>query len=147
MTLWAVAHQAPLSMGFPRQVYWSGLPFPSPGDLPDPGIEPESPGLAGGFYTTEPPGKPHFQPCSTFSKFSIRKGKGSWPRLLLEQCAGQVRAAEQAWRGHQGLPTTGQKASDPGRVMRTGGPRCHPGHLGGQTTLGQSSSPGEWRDR
>ena len=45
-------------MGFPRQEYWSGLPFPSPGDLPDPGIESMSPALAGGFFTTEPPGKP-----------------------------------------------------------------------------------------
>ena len=44
-TPWAVAHQAPLSMGFPRQGYCSGLPFPTPGDLPDPGIEPESPPL------------------------------------------------------------------------------------------------------
>ena len=44
-TLWTVAHQAPLSMGFSRQDYWSGLPFPSPGDLPDPGIEPGSPTL------------------------------------------------------------------------------------------------------
>ena len=43
VTLWAVAHQAPLSMQFPRQEYWSGLPFPSPGYLPDPGIEPASP--------------------------------------------------------------------------------------------------------
>ena len=42
-TPWTVAHQAPLSMGFPRQEYWSGLPFPFPGDLPNPGIEPESP--------------------------------------------------------------------------------------------------------
>ena len=42
-TLWTVAHQAPLSMGFFRQEYWSGLPFPSPGDLPKPGIEPTSP--------------------------------------------------------------------------------------------------------
>ena len=50
--------QAPLSMGFSRQEYWSGLPFPSPGDLPNPGIEPTSPALAGGFFTTEPPGKP-----------------------------------------------------------------------------------------
>ena len=57
--LWTVTHQAPLSMGFSRQVYWSGLPFPSPGDLPDPGIEPESPYLAGRFSTTEPPGKPY----------------------------------------------------------------------------------------
>ena len=45
-------------MGFPRQEYWSGLPFPSLGDLPHSGIEPESPVLAGGFFTTEPPGKP-----------------------------------------------------------------------------------------
>ena len=52
------SHQAPLSMGFPRQEYWSGLPFPSPGDLPDPGIEPWSPAFAVGFFTTEPPGKP-----------------------------------------------------------------------------------------
>ena len=43
--LWTVAYQAPLSMGFSRQEYWSGLPFPSPGDLPDPGIEPGSPAL------------------------------------------------------------------------------------------------------
>ena len=50
--------QTLLSMEFPKQEYWSGLPFPSPGDLPDPGIEPVSPALAGGFFTTEPPGKP-----------------------------------------------------------------------------------------
>ena len=53
-TLWTVGHQAPLSMGFSRQQYWSGLPCPSPGDLPDPGPEPESlvsPALAGGFFT------------------------------------------------------------------------------------------------
>ena len=42
-TPWTVAHQAPLPMGFSRQEYWSGLPFPSPGDLPDPGVEPGSP--------------------------------------------------------------------------------------------------------
>ena len=52
VTPWAVAHQAPLSMGFSRQVYRSGLPFPSPGDLPGTGIEPVSPVLAGGFFTT-----------------------------------------------------------------------------------------------
>ena len=59
-TLWAVAHQAPLSTGFPRQEYWSGLPFPPPGDLPDSGVEPRSLtslALAGGFFTTVPPGK------------------------------------------------------------------------------------------
>ena len=51
-------HQAPLSRGFSRQEYWSGLPFPPPGGLPDPGIEPMSPALAGRFFTTEPHGKP-----------------------------------------------------------------------------------------
>ena len=55
--LWTVARQAPLSMGFSWQEYWSGVPFPPPGDLPDSGIEPTSPALAGGFFTTEPPGK------------------------------------------------------------------------------------------
>jgi len=45
-------------MEFSRQEYWSGLPFPTPGDLPDPGIEPTSPALAGGFFTTKPPGNP-----------------------------------------------------------------------------------------
>ena len=54
-----VALQAPLSMGFYRQEYWSGLPIPSPGDLPNPGIETVSPALTGGLFTTEPSGKPH----------------------------------------------------------------------------------------
>ena len=53
-----VAYQAPLSMGFFRQEYWSGLPFPSPGDLPDPGIEPGSPALQADSLPSEPPGKP-----------------------------------------------------------------------------------------
>ena len=53
-----VAHQAPLSMGFARQEDWNGLPFPPPGNCPDARIEPVSPALAGGFFTTEPTGKP-----------------------------------------------------------------------------------------
>ena len=57
VTAWTTAHQAPLSMWFPRQEYWSGLPLPSPGDLPDPGNEPTSPALAGWFFTAEPLGK------------------------------------------------------------------------------------------
>ena len=56
--LWTVVHQAPLSMGFSRQEYWSGLPSPSSGTLPDPGIESKSPAMAVRFFTTEPPGKP-----------------------------------------------------------------------------------------
>ena len=55
---WTVAHQAPPSLGFSRQEYWSGLPFLSPGDLPDPGIEPRSPALQADTLTSEPPGKP-----------------------------------------------------------------------------------------
>ena len=51
-----VAHQAPLCLGFPRQKYWNGLPFPPPGNLPDPGMKPKSSALAGGFFTTKPPG-------------------------------------------------------------------------------------------
>ena len=57
-TPWTIALQAPLSMGLSRQEYWSGLPFPPPRDLPNPGIKSMSPALAGGFFTTEPWGKP-----------------------------------------------------------------------------------------
>ena len=57
-TPWTAAHQAPPSMGFSRQEYWSVLPFPSPGDLPDPGIEPRSPTMQADARTSEPPGKP-----------------------------------------------------------------------------------------
>ena len=64
-TPWTVAYQASPSMGFSRQEYWSGLPFPSPGDLPDPGIEPRSLVLEAGALTSKPPGKPMvaFQAC------------------------------------------------------------------------------------
>ena len=61
VTQWTVACQTPLFMGFPRQEYCSGLSFPAPGDLPDPGIQPTSPvapALAGRFFITVPPGKP-----------------------------------------------------------------------------------------
>ena len=58
-TLWTVAHQAPPSMEFFRQEYCSGLPFPSPGDLPDPGIKPGSPALQADALPSEPPGKPN----------------------------------------------------------------------------------------
>ena len=63
VTLWTVARQAPLSMGFSRQEYWSGLPCPPPGDLPDPGIEPRSPSLQADSLPTEPPGSP--TPCTS----------------------------------------------------------------------------------
>ena len=67
-----VAHQPPLSMGFPRQEYWSGLPLPSPGDLPGPGMKPKSPALAGRFFLpSEPSRKPHiaYSTLQTFTYF------------------------------------------------------------------------------
>ena len=66
VTRWTVARQAPPTMGFSRQEYWSGLPFPSPGDLPDPGIEPGSPALEADALTFEPPGKPYVRSMSSF---------------------------------------------------------------------------------
>ena len=63
VTPWTLAGQAPLSMGFSRQEYWGGLPFPSPGDLPNPEIEPESPALQADCLPTEPPGKPFWYMC------------------------------------------------------------------------------------
>ena len=65
---WAVAQQASLSTEFPRQGYWNGLPFPSPGDLPDRGIKPLSPALAGRFFTTKPSGKPVMEYCSVIKQ-------------------------------------------------------------------------------
>ena len=59
-TPWSVAYKAPLSMEFPRQEYWSGLPLPSPGHLPHPGIEPRSPALQADYLLSEPPGKPRY---------------------------------------------------------------------------------------
>ena len=72
----------PLSMGFPRQEYWSGVPFSSPGDLPNPGIEPVSPALAGGFFTTEPLGKPHQQNRGHNNSISLT---GCYKKLGVQQ--------------------------------------------------------------
>ena len=81
LTPWTVAHCALLFMGFPRQEYWIRLPFPSPRNLPYPGIEPTSPALAGRVFTTEPPGKPpsfcsshelkSFSPLAAFTNVSL----------------------------------------------------------------------------
>ena len=70
VTPWTVAHQAPPSMGLSRQEYWSGLPLPSPGDLPNPGIEPRSPALPTDTLTFDPPGKP--QQDGRRSEFTLR---------------------------------------------------------------------------
>ena len=67
----------PLSMEFSRQEYWSGLPFPPSGDLPNPGIKPLSPALTGGFFTTEPPGKPKHR--------GIRRKKGMASHLKYDE--------------------------------------------------------------
>ena len=67
VTTWAVAHWSSLSMGFSRQEYWSGLPFPFPGDLPDPGIEPGSPSLQADSLPSEPSGDSNHL-----------KGRGAW---------------------------------------------------------------------
>ena len=64
-TPWMVAYQAPRSMGFSRQEYWSGLPFPSPGDLPNPGIEPRSPAL----QTDALPSEPHIYQENGYTSF------------------------------------------------------------------------------
>ena len=65
-TSWTVAYQAPQSMGFSRQEFWSGLPFPSPRDLPNPGIEPGSPTLQVDALPSEPPGKPNMDATRDF---------------------------------------------------------------------------------
>ena len=75
VTLWTVDSQAPLSMGFSRQEYWSGLPLPSPGDLPDPGIQPGSPALQADSFQSEPldlclsPDKEDYMPSSVFTEY------------------------------------------------------------------------------
>ena len=96
-TLWTVAHQAPQSMEFSRQEYWSGLPFPSPGDLPNPGIEPGSPTLQADALPSEPPGKPpdkamlqiisNFRGCSYFW-FSLSFQSKITPMLTYPQGLG-----------------------------------------------------------
>ena len=76
VTLWTVARQAPLSMGFSRQEYWSGLPFPSPGDLPNPGIKPRSPMLQADALSSEPPGSApnlHLHPILCISQQTNKK--------------------------------------------------------------------------
>ena len=72
VTPWTVAYQAPPSMGFSRQECWSGLPFPSPGDLPDPGIEPGSSALQADALLSEPPGK-NVQSQHYLQGFSLSK--------------------------------------------------------------------------
>ena len=85
-TAWTVAHQAPLSMRFSRQGYWTGLPFPSPGDFPNPGIELRSPALHADSLPTELQGKPHSNTMSVVKY----KTKGKAADLLRERTMMQI---------------------------------------------------------
>ena len=78
---WTVSHQAPPSMGFSRQEYWSGLPFPPPGDLPNPGTEPRSPALQADSLPSEPPGKP----CPSSNTSVTEAWQGSSPHVGLAE--------------------------------------------------------------
>ena len=85
-TPWTVAYQAPPSMGFSRQEYLSGLPFPSPGDLPDPGIKPRSPAFQADTLTSEPPGKR----CSTKllrAPWTVRRSNQSILKEISPRCS------------------------------------------------------------
>ena len=86
---WTVAHQAPLSMGFPRQEYWSGLPFSPPGDLPDPGTEPmslKSPALAGRFFTTSVTWEIHWALRQPQIRVRMEEGRHS-PQRQAQHCS------------------------------------------------------------
>ena len=94
-TLWTLAHQAPLSMEFSRQEYWSGLPFPSTGDLLNPGIEPvslASPALAGRFFMADAPGKP---PCCGRTKKTKQKAT-TQSTLTISRELTEIRSANTA---------------------------------------------------
>ena len=116
MTPWTVTHQAPLSMGFPGQKYWSGLPFPTPRGLPDPGVKLKSPELAGGFLSLPslvPPGcqlpkeSKHSFPL-TLSLYRLLSGKEPDPTFCyMEWNAGCQVLGEEEW----GVAVCGQKVS------------------------------------
>ena len=86
VTPWTVAHQAPLSMGFSKQAYWSGLPFPSPGDLPYPGIKFWPPALHVDSLPTEPPGEPLYKLLYPLQSFLCPKKFYKYGLLL--RCVG-----------------------------------------------------------
>ena len=90
VTRWAVACQAPLSKGFSRQKHWSGLLCPPPGDLPNTGMEPTSPALAGRFFTTEPLGKPKWTLCDLMDLM----WNETYKPLLTLQCVREPEAVD-----------------------------------------------------
>ena len=84
VTPWTVAYQAPPSMGFSRQECWSGLPFPSPGDLPDPGVKPGSPTLQADALPSEPPGKPTYIYIQNHRLYNSDKTELDCPRRCIK---------------------------------------------------------------
>ena len=115
---WTAAHQAPLSMGFPRQEYWSGLPFPSPGDLPDPGIKPGSPALQAVDLPTELWGKPILSlPCDKACGEQVRPASDleGWALLQQDICHDQYRQSRQ---GCPALSRSSKKMSIDGERMQ-----------------------------
>ena len=125
-TLWTVAHQAPPSMGFSRQEYWSGLPFPSRGDLSDLGIEPVSPvslALAGGFFTTWEPYSPGDQGPNHMEHRPWKAERGAWSYEVLvvltwrwsRSSTRQPHRPLHAQEGHSHIPKHVLEGSFPGR--------------------------------
>ena len=109
VTLWTVAHQALLSMGFSQQEYWNRLPFPPPVDLPEPGIESASPVLADRFFNTVPPGKPKGKMNEPQTKEVYEKFCGLWTQAELlcnsEKCdleLGREASWPPLWETQQG---------------------------------------------
>ena len=104
-TLWAVAHQSPLSMGFSRQEYWSGLPCPPPGDLPNPEIKPTtlmSPALAGGFFTTSTTWEAHSMGEGKIIPTSLpdlNQGQRTAVNLCLASCKILASVHTESWSG------------------------------------------------
>ena len=93
-TPWTAAHQAPLSMGFSRQEYWSGLPFPSPGDIPDPGIEPRSPTLQADALPSEPPGNNQGDAHQNYNEISPHAYQNHCYQKMAANVAGNVEGRE-----------------------------------------------------
>ena len=106
VTPWTVARQAPLSLGFPRQEYWSGLPFPSPGDLPEPGIKPEAPALAADSLPLSHQGSPCMFYVLCAQSFScVQLFAFLWTVAL--QAPLSIEFSRQEYRSRMPFPTPG----------------------------------------
>ena len=117
---WTVAHQAPLSMGFSRQEYWSALPGPPPGDLPDPGIEPVSPALAGGFFTTSATWEAHVLYQSSSKRISWTSVTGELlnnanPPVPFQTY--RISASKGIWQPGLSTSHTGNRPTCPGEPL------------------------------